>query len=113
LKVVILLCTIVICPILMRAQEKEPAVGEVEVRKGDYETALKLLSTRLGSQPTDQVGMRNLLRVYLETGKYLEAESAARKFLIKNPQASIVRHELGEALSANGRNAEAAIEFER
>src|SRR5678815_6057215 len=77
LKVVILLCTIVVCPILMRAQEKEPAVGEVEVRKGDYETALKLLTTRLGSQPTDQVGMRNLLRVYLETGKYLEAESVS------------------------------------
>jgi len=113
LKVVILLCTIAACPILMTGQEKEPAVGEVELRKGDYETALKLLTARLGTQPTDQVGMRNLLRVYLETGKYLEAESAARKFLIKNPQASIVRHELGEALSANGRYAEAAIEFER
>ena len=113
LKVVFLLCTVGICSIVAIGQQKEPAIGEVELRKGDYETALKLLSAHLATQPTDQVALRNLLRVYFDTGRYVEAESAARKFLIKHPQASIVRHELGEALFASGRYAEAAVEFER
>lgn len=113
LKVVLLLCTVGFCSIHAIAQKKEPAVGEVELRKGDYETALKLLSGRIASEPTDQVATRNLLRVYLETGRYTETESAARKFLVKNPQAGIVRHELGEALAATGRYAEAGTEFER
>ena len=97
----------------IRAQQQEPAVGEVALKKGDYDTATKLLNSRLGSDPNDQLAQRNLLRVYLETGRYSELETSARKFLAKNPQASIVRHELGEVLAATGRYTEAAVEFER
>ena len=97
----------------IKAQQQEPPVGEAPLKKGDYETALKLLNSRLGSNPNDQVAQRNLLRVYLETGRYSEVETSARKFLTKNPQASLVRQELGEAIAATGRYAEAAVEFER
>ncbi|HSE24321.1 MAG TPA: tetratricopeptide repeat protein [Pyrinomonadaceae bacterium] len=97
----------------LRAQQKEPGAGEVALKKGDYETALKQVHGRLSSDPNDQTAQRNLTRVYLETGRFTEAETAARKFVTKNPQASSVRHELGEALAATGRYAEAAVEFER
>src|SRR5678815_3627313 len=97
----------------LRAQQKEPGSGEIALKNGDYETALKQLNARLGSDPNDQSAQRNLLRVYLETGRFTEAETAARKFVLKNPQAGLVRHELGEALAATGRYAEAAVELER
>src|SRR6185369_2030371 len=97
----------------LRAQQKDSGAGEIALKKGDYETSLKQLNARLGSDPNDQLAQRNLLRVYLETGRFTEAETAARKFVTKNPQAGLVRHELGEALAATGRYSEAAVEFER
>jgi tetratricopeptide (TPR) repeat protein len=53
------------------------------------------------------------LRVYIETGRYAEAEAIARKFLAKTPNAGIVRHELAEVLATTGRYTEAIAEFER
>jgi cellulose synthase operon protein C len=87
--------------------------GLAELKKGDYDSAFKLLSTRLASNPNDAVAQRALLRVHLETGRYTEAEAAAKRFLTKTPDAAGVRHELGEALAATGRHAEAITEFER
>ena len=54
-----------------------------------------------------------MLRVYIETGRYSEAEAAAKKFLQKNPEAGGVRHELAETLAITGRYTEAIAEFER
>ncbi len=94
------------------AQAPEPR-GLAELKKGDYENASKLLSARLASNPNDVVAQRALLRVYIETGRYTEAEATAKRFLQKTPNAGIVRHQLAEALAAIGRHTEAIAEFER
>src|SRR5215212_8102123 len=87
--------------------------GLSELKKGDYDNAFKLLTARLVSKPDDSVAQRALLRVYIETGRYAEAEAAARKFLAKTPDTAAVRHELADALAITGRHTEAIAEFER
>ena len=87
--------------------------GLAELRKGDYENASKLLSARLASNPNDVIAQRALLRVYIETGRYTEAEATAKRFLQKTPDAGIVRHQLAETLAATGKHTEAIAEFER
>ncbi|HEY0765503.1 MAG TPA: tetratricopeptide repeat protein [Pyrinomonadaceae bacterium] len=86
--------------------------GLAELKKGDYENAFKLLSARLVSNPNDALAQRALLRVYLETGRYAEAEATAKRFLLKTPDAGSVRHELAETFAITGRYAEAITEFE-
>ena len=87
--------------------------GLAELKKGDYDNAFKLLSARLSSNPTDIVAQRALLRVFIETGRYAEAEATAKRFLSKTPDAGTVRHELGEVLAITGKHTEAIAEFER
>src|SRR5204863_4390372 len=50
---------------------------------------------------------------FIETGRYVDAEASAKKFLLKTPDAGAVRHELAEVFSATGRYTEAIAEFER
>ncbi|HEU0253896.1 MAG TPA: tetratricopeptide repeat protein [Pyrinomonadaceae bacterium] len=87
--------------------------GQDELKRGDYDNAFKLLSARLASNPNDTVAQRALLRVFLETGRYTEAEAGAKKFLQKTPETAGVRHELAETLAITGRYTEAIAEFER
>src|SRR6185369_7658905 len=87
--------------------------GLAELKKGDYDNAFKLLSARLVSNPNDAVAQRALLRVYMETGRYVEAESTAKRFLLKTPDTGSVRHQLAETLALTGRYTEAIAEFER
>jgi len=87
--------------------------GLAELKKGDYENAFKLLSARLASNPTDAVAQQALLRVYIETGRYADAEAAAKRFLQKLPDAGAVRHQLAEVFVITGRYTEAIAEFER
>ncbi|HEX7771054.1 MAG TPA: tetratricopeptide repeat protein, partial [Pyrinomonadaceae bacterium] len=94
------------------AQAPEPR-GLADLNKGDYDNAFKLLSARLVSNPNDVVAQRALLRVYIETGRYPEAEATAKRFLQKTPETGIVRHQLAEALAATGKHTEAIAEFER
>lgn len=89
------------------------AAQDAELKKGDYENALKILTARLSTNPTDTDAQRGQLRVFIETGRYAEAEAAAKKFLLKTPDAGRVRHELGEVLALTGRYTEAIAEFER
>ncbi len=56
---------------------------------------------------------RALLRGYIETGRYTEAEAAAKRILQKSPDAGPVRHELAETYAITGRHTEAIAEFER
>ena len=49
----------------------------------------------------------------IETGRYTEAEAAAKKLLLKTPDNAAVRHELAETLALTGRYTEAITEFER
>jgi cellulose synthase operon protein C len=87
--------------------------GDAELKKGDYENAIRSFTTRLTANAADADAETGLLRAYLETGRYLEAETAGRKFLVKNPNAASVRHQVGEVLVMTGRYAEAIAEFER
>ena len=86
--------------------------GLAELKKGDYENAFKLLSARLVSSPNDAAAQRALLRVYIETGRYAEAEATAKRFLLKTPDAGSVHHELAETFAITGRYTEAITEFE-
>jgi len=87
--------------------------GLAELKRGDYDNAFKLVSARLVSNPTDIVAQKALLRVFIETGRYAEAEATAKRFLTKTPDAGTVRHELGEVLALTGKHTEAITEFER
>lgn len=53
------------------------------------------------------------LKTLIESGKYTEAEAAAKKQLAKTPDTGSVRHQLGEVLAITGRYTEAIAEFER
>ena len=64
--------------------------GLAELKRGDYDNAFKLLNARLPSNPDDFVAQRALLRVYIETGRYTEAEAAAKKFLARTPATATV-----------------------
>ena len=86
--------------------------GLTELKKGDYENAAKLLAARLAANSSDGVAQRALLRVYIETGRYTDAETTAKKFLQKTSDNGPVRHELAETLAATGRYPEAIAEFE-
>jgi len=108
--------TIIIIPVLIRntsAQSPDELSGAAELKKGDYDDAIKLLNARLASNPGDAAAAAGLARAYLETGKYPEAEASAKKFLVKNPNAGVVHHQLGEVLALTGRYAEAIAEFEK
>src|SRR5215208_5095765 len=76
------------------AQTAPATPGLAELKKGDYDNALKLLSARLAQTPADTVAQQALLRVYIETGRYADAETTAKKFLQKTPDNGPVRHEL-------------------
>ena len=52
------------------------------------------------------------LKTLIETGKYTEAETTAKKILTKTPDAGQVRHQLAEVLAVTGRYTEAIAEFE-
>lgn len=107
-------CALSVLPISACAQtETVQSPGRAELKKGDYENAFKLASERLAGNPSDQSAEEVVLRVYLETGRYVEAEAAARKFLLKVPEAGSVSYVLGEVLAITGRYNEAITEFER
>ena len=108
----IFICSLIVLACIQSLAQQAPP-GLAELKKGDYENASKLLSARLASNPNDAVAERALLRVYIETGRYTEAETAARRFLQKTPDAGPVRHELAETLAITGRYTEAIAEFQR
>src|SRR6185369_12013998 len=71
---------------------------------------LSLFALTVFSQsPSEQATVRS----YIESGRYTEAEAAAKKFLLKTPDNGAVRHELAETLALTGRYTEAITEFER
>jgi tetratricopeptide (TPR) repeat protein len=98
-------------PVYALAQDETPGIDEL--KKGQYDVALKLLSSRLASSPSDAAAEKLLLVALIETGRYVEAEASAKKFLVKSPDAGLVRHQLAEIYAATGRYAEAIDEFAR
>ncbi|HEX3183717.1 MAG TPA: tetratricopeptide repeat protein [Pyrinomonadaceae bacterium] len=107
------LSLICVGPSVLSQSQTNETRGLAELQKGDYDNAFKSLSARLVSNPTDVVAQKALLRVYIETGRYAEAEATAKRFLTKTPDAGAVRYELGEVLAITGKHIEAIAEFER
>ena len=100
-------------PHVFAQSQADELPGLAELKKGDYENAIKLFGARLAINPNDAEAESYLLSAYIETGRYLEAETSAKKFLLKVPAAAAVRHELAEVFTKTGRYAEAISEFER
>jgi cellulose synthase operon protein C len=100
-------------PCVFAQNQSDELPGLAELKKGDYENAVKLLTTRLTTNAGDAQAERHLLRALIATGRYAEAEASAKRFLLKNPSAGAVRHEMAEVLAITGRYAEAINEFER
>lgn len=112
----LLLCgAIISVSVLVRyaGAQSDELPGAAELKSGDYDNAIKLLTTRLATNPGDAEAETSLLRAYIETGRYSEAEVSAKKFLIKNPSAFGVRRELAEVYAVTGRYTEAISDFER
>jgi tetratricopeptide (TPR) repeat protein len=109
--IIILAAVAALAPISPPSLAQQQA--DLALQKGDYDNAFKLLSARLVSNPNDTAAQKALLRIFLETGKYAEAEATAKRFLTKTPDTGSVRHQLAEALALTGRYAEAITEFER
>ena len=93
--------------------QPEEIPGQAELKKGEYDNAIKLLTAHLADNANDASAEKLLLSAYIETGRYLEAETSAKKFLTKNAGAGVVRSQLAEVLMATGRYADAITEYER
>ncbi len=91
-------CAAAQAPTLEEAQEA--------LKKGEYAEAITAFNRLLAANPDE--AQAGLLRAYLETGKYKEAEDAAKKFT--SPAARLA---LGEVYATTGRYAEAIAEFEK
>ena len=114
--VLLLVAFVSICfliPIAFAQSQTDELPGLAELKKGAYENAIKLFVARLATNPADAEAETLLLRAFIDTGRYLEAETSAKKFLLKAPAAAAVRHELAEVFATTGRYAEAITEFER
>src|SRR5574338_289934 len=108
-----ILLTAVLAALTASAFAQTTTPGLAELRKGDYENAAKLLNAHLASNPSDIIAQQALLRVYIDTGRYTDAEATAKKFLQKSPDNGPVHHELAETFALTGRYTEAIAEFER
>jgi len=87
--------------------------GQAELKKGEYDSAIKLLTAHLANNTNDAAAQKLLLLAYIDTGRYVEAETSARKFLLKNAGAGVVRHQLAEVLMLTGRYSDAITEYEK
>lgn len=79
-----------------------------ELKKGNYTEAITALNRLLATNPNEAAAQAGLLRAYLETGKYKEAEDAAKKF--NSHEAKLA---LAEVYAITGRYNEAINEFDR
>lgn len=95
------------------AQDAAPQTPMQELTRGNYATAIAGFQRLLSVNASDPTAREGLLRAYLETGRYTDAEATAKRFLTDRQEDLIVRHLFGEVLAATGRYREAISEFER
>jgi tetratricopeptide (TPR) repeat protein len=93
LSILIILSAFWISPFSAQTQTDQPT-GASELKKGNYENAVRLLTAQLTSTPNDADAETSLLQALIETGRYTDAEASAKKFLLKNAEAANVRHQL-------------------
>ena len=90
------------------AAQQDPLV---ELTRGNYDVAIPALEKRLAQAGNDEAVFSALIRGYLETGKYAEADTVSRKFLLANKSNGAAHFAVGEVLSVSGKYREAAEEF--
>src|SRR5882724_6479147 len=66
-----------------------------DLRHGNYQAAIAAYNQALQTNPSDRQAQAGLLKAYLETGKYSEAETSAKQFLSKGSD-SRIHYYLGE-----------------
>jgi tetratricopeptide (TPR) repeat protein len=79
-----------------------------DLKQGKYPEAITALNRLLTTNPNEIEAQAGLLRAYLETGKYKEAEAAAKKY--NSEKAKLA---LAEVYAITGRYNEAIAEFDR
>lgn len=104
------LCLVAVLLLAACAAAQAPTLEDTleELKKGNYAEAITALNRLLATNPNEVEAQAGLLRAYLETGKYKEAEDAARKFT--SPEAKLA---LAEVYAITGRYNEAINEFDR
>lgn len=94
------------------AQQATMESAEEELKGGKYSAAIASFNSLLQASPKDERAQAGLLKAYLETGKYTEAEADAKKFLTRG-ESSAARLALAEVMATTGRYPAAIVEFER
>lgn len=98
--------------ICVSAQQATIESAEEELKAGKYSAAVASFNALLQAAPKDERAQAGLLKAYMETGKYTEAETDAKKFLARG-ESSAARLALAEVLATTGRYAAAIAEFEK
>ncbi len=86
--------------------------AQEELKGGKYSAAILSFTTLLQTNPKDERAQRGLLKAYLETGKYTEAETEAKKILARGESHS-ARLALAEVMAITGRYDVAIAEFDK
>ncbi|MGH9800773.1 MAG: tetratricopeptide repeat protein, partial [Blastocatellia bacterium] len=94
------------------AQQVTIESAEEELKAGKYTAAIASFNSLLQTASKDERAQAGLLKVYLETGKYSEAETDAKKFLARSESAA-ARLALAEVMAITGRYPAAIAEFEK
>ncbi len=107
---VISVVTVVLFLFAACAAAQAPTLEDAQeaLKKGEYAEAITAFNRLLTTNPTEAEAQAGLLKAYLETGRYKEAEDAAKKF--NSNEAKLA---LGDVYAATGRYAEALAEFEK
>jgi tetratricopeptide (TPR) repeat protein len=97
------------------AQDSPLDTAEEQLKQGKYAEAIAGFSKLLTASDAEEKerAQHGLLRAYLETGKYAEAETEAKKFSAARAADPALPLLLGEVYAATGRYAEAIAAFEK
>lgn len=99
------------------AQEQGADNPAAALKRGNYQQALdgfrRILASPASEPEAQTEAQQGILHVFLETGRYREAEDTAKGFLAAKADSTGVRILYGEALALQGKYRDAAAEFER
>ena len=74
LSILTILSAFWISPVTAQTPTDQPT-GASELKKGNYENAVRLLTAQLTSTPNNADAETSLLHAFIETGRYTDAEA--------------------------------------
>ncbi|MEO7477700.1 MAG: tetratricopeptide repeat protein [Lysobacteraceae bacterium] len=86
-------------------------LGQLETRRGNHDEALKLYNDAFAAAPDDTLVLSALAHAYLARGNAAFAEQTYRRALLGDPRQVALRRGLFEALRAQNRMEDAALEL--